>query len=429
MNKKDTLSKIKKVNEIDTALKSFETSITTKVNSVETKVATLETNMEDCASNADLTALGTRVNGIETKVTGTDKALKHLIPIDGAYVPCFLDGSPVLCGVVQSNDGTEFTNDLNEKVPNGEITRGELLGNIFDMAVTTAMVDEEVLPEIIGGLAELYAMENGADHDKWAVDFFQVCTQCVPDFWVSLASVSFNRTENKITVQVQMVMYSSIHCSSELQAKLDTGEVTSLVSFHPNSVLLLNTENDVEYTPEGDYNPATKKYVDDACANASGTDPVVYYGGEIIAPSEADGELDAQEATTLTITNEGKLSRKINLGTANSTDIQLDFKYTTPTNAPTIDSNDLIEVNVEAFLYINSGLSSINVNFSFYEDGVLSAGEDMYMFQGGIMPTFEVGHQYQIFISYYINSSSSVIFATIGAIDFCAVSVSEPTGN
>ena len=481
MNKKNALNSIKKIEGIDVDLSdltnqvntletqhnglktkhdSFETSITSRVNGVEGRVTTLETNIENSASSSDLSNLTNQVNELETqhneletqhnglktkhdsfetsitdRVEGIDNALKHLVtPMsdEGTYVATQLDGTPVLCGVVQKSNGVEFTNDLSEKVPNGEVTRGELLGNIFDTAVAAAMSEEGALSEIIQGLATLYAMENGADHDKWYLVFNQVCTQCLPDFWVSLAEVTFNRTEKKLSIQVQFIMYSSIHYDFSLEAKLDTYEVTSMVALHPTSALLLNTENTVEYTPTADYHPATKKYVDDKCATAGGSaggiDPVVYYVGEVIEPTEADGELEAQETVNLTITNDGKLNRKVNLGEVNATDIQLDFKYTTPTNAPTIASNDAIEVSVEAFLYINDSLSNVNVNFGFYEDGI-SADDNMYLFQGGTTPTFEAGHQYQIFISYYVTSHNTVGFATIGAIDFSVVGNSAPTGN
>ena len=424
MNKKDTLNSIKKIEGIDVDL----SDLTNQVNELETQHNELETQHN---------GLKTKHDSFETSITdrveGIDNALRHLCSTtDGAYVTSRLDVTPVLCGVIQKSNGVEFTNDLSEKVPNGEVTRGELIGNIFEQAVILALSEEEARQEIIQELATLYATENGADHDNWYLVFNQVCNQCLPDLWVSLAEVAFNRTENKFSIQVQFIMYSSIHYGFELEAKLDTYEVTSVVSLHPTSVLFLNTENESEYTPTADYHPATKKYVDDKCAtdggSANGIDPVVYYVGAVIEPVEADGGLEAQETVNLTITNDGKLNRKVNLGEVNATDIQLDFKYTTPTNAPTITSNDAIEVSVEAFLYINDSLSNVNVNFGFYENGI-SADDNMYLFQGGTTPTFEAGHQYQIFISYYVTSHNTVGFATIGAIDFSVVGNSAPTGN
>ena len=204
------------------------------------------------------------------KVNEIDIALKHLCStIDGTYVSCFLDGNPVLCGVIQMNNGVEFTNDLSEKVPNGEITRGELIGNIFDTAIILAWSEEAYRQQIIQDLAGLYAMENGADHDKWFLVFNQVSTQCIEDLLVSQAEVELNRTENKIFVRVQMIQSNSIFLSFSLEATLDTYTIVSIEPLSSEFALFLNTENEFEYTPTENYNPATKKYVDDACAELS----------------------------------------------------------------------------------------------------------------------------------------------------------------
>lgn len=92
---------------------------------------------------------------------------------------------------------------------------------------------------------------------------------------------------------------------------------------------------------------------------------------------------------------------------------------------PTINSDDLVEVSVEAFLYVNEGLTNITTQYNFYEDGVLQDGS-VYLFQNGEKPTLEAGHRYQIFISYYINYAKVVQFATVGLIDFGTVNNSAP---
>lgn len=215
------------------------------------------------------------------KVNEIDIALKHLCStIDGTYVSCFLDGNPVLCGVIQMNNGVEFTNDLSEKVPNGETTRGELIGNIFDTAIILAWSEEEYRQQVIQDLAELYAMENGADHDRWFLVFNQVSSQCIEDLSVSQAEVELNRAENKIFVRVQMIQSNSIFLSFSLEATLDTYTIVSIEPLSSESALFLNTENEFEYTPTEDYNPATKKYVDDKCAeldNDSALKKVEYF--------------------------------------------------------------------------------------------------------------------------------------------------------
>lgn len=204
------------------------------------------------------------------KVNEIDIALKHLgSTTEGTYLPCFLDGNPVLCSVIQMSNGIEFTNDLSEKVPNGKVTRGELLGSIFDTAITLAWSEEAHRQQAIQDLATLYAMENGTDHDKWGLTFYQISSQCLEETHVSQVYTSLNRTENKIFVRVEIIQSNSISSSFELEAKLDTYTVVSVAPLSPVSALFLNTGNDFEYTPTENYNPATKKYVDDKCAELS----------------------------------------------------------------------------------------------------------------------------------------------------------------
>ena len=215
------------------------------------------------------------------KVNEIDTALKHLGSTTvGTYLSCFLDGNPVLCGVIQMSNGKEFTNDLSEKVPNGEVTRGELLGSIFDTAITLAWSEEAHRQQVIQDLATLYAMENGADHDKWGLTFYQVSSRCLEEIYVNQVYTSLNRTENKIFVQVEIIQSNSIFLSFELEAKLDTYTVVSVTPLSSVSAFFLNTENSFEYTPTGNYNPATKKYVDDSCAeltNARALKKVEYF--------------------------------------------------------------------------------------------------------------------------------------------------------
>lgn len=204
------------------------------------------------------------------KVNEIDTALKYLgSTTEGTYLPCFLDGNPVLCSVIQMNNGREFTNNLSEKVPNGEVTRGELLGNIFDTVITLARSEETHRQQAIQSLATLYAMENGADHDKWGLTFYQVSSQCLEEVYVSQVYTLLSRTDNKILVRVEIIQSNSISLSFELEAELNTYTVVSVAPLSPVSALFLNTGNNFVYEPTENYNPATKKYVDDKCAELS----------------------------------------------------------------------------------------------------------------------------------------------------------------
>lgn len=201
------------------------------------------------------------------KVSEIDIALKHLCSTtDGTYISCFLDGNPVLCGLIQMSNGIEFTNDLSEKVPNGEATREELIKSIFDKTITLARSEEAYRQQVIQDLAGLYDMENGSDHDKWELTFYQVSSKCFEEIYINQVYISLSRTENKIFVRVEMVQSNSIFLSFSLEAKLDTYAIVSIEPLSSEFALFLNTENTTEYTPIEDYNPATKKYVDDKCA-------------------------------------------------------------------------------------------------------------------------------------------------------------------
>ena len=60
---------------------------------------------------------------------------------------------------------------------------------------------------------------------------------------------------------------------------------------------MLTTENTTEYTPTGDYNPVTKKYVDDSVAAIPAPDMTNYYTKE---------EIDAAIAAAITTVLEGE---------------------------------------------------------------------------------------------------------------------------
>lgn len=79
------------------------------------------------------------------------------------------------------------------------------------------------------------------------------------------------------------------------RSELEAGEVNTLPTSHSRSkytpyfldsseaAKIITTTNTTEFIPTGDYQPATKKYVDDAVANAGGTE---YTAGENISISE-----------------------------------------------------------------------------------------------------------------------------------------------
>lgn len=349
-----------------------------------------------------------------------DEALKNLgggddyIAIDDAEA-----GLKLVAGLTQLNNNRSFKNDLDAKVPNGEITRREQIANIFSAAFMIGMTlvegggagQEGAIQEMLPTLAGLYAMENGSDHDDWGLVFKQLHVEPTPEMYIKDLTIGFNRSTKIIDLYLTFFEMGAVDYELYIKANYETNQIVELRPFEAGIIYFLSTGNDFEYIPEGDYNPATKKYVDDKMPS-----PIVR--GNLIHQIQG-------ENTTTTIENIGNLSRKVNLGTATKQNIILNFKYTKPSDMPTINSDDLVEVSVEAFLYVNEGLSNITTQYNFYEDGVLQDGS-VYLFQNSEKPTLEAGHRYQIFISYYINYAKVVSFATVGLIDFGTVSNSAP---
>lgn len=349
-----------------------------------------------------------------------DEALKKLGGGDD-YIAIEDEGAglKLVAGLTQLNNNSSFKNDLDVKVPNGEITRREQITNIFSSAFMMGMTffegggagQEGVIQEKLSTLAGLYAMENGSDHDDWGLVFKQLHVEPTPEMFIKDLTIGFNRNTKIIDLYLTFYMMEAVDYELYIKANYETNQIVESRPFGAGIIYFLSTSNDFEYIPEGDYNPATKKYVDDKMPS-----PIVR--GNLIHQVEG-------ENTTTTIENIGNLSRKVNLGTATKQNIILNFKYTKPLDVPTINSDDLVEVSVEAFLYVNEGLSNITTQYNFYEDGVLQDGS-VYLFQNGEKPTLEAGHRYQIFISYYINYAKVVQFATVGLIDFGTVNNSAP---
>ena len=349
-----------------------------------------------------------------------DKALKNLgggddyIAIDDAEADLRL-----VAGLTQLNNNSSFKNDLDAKVPNGEITRREQITNIFSSAFKIGMMlgegggtgQEGVIQQILATLAGLYAMENGSDHDDWGLVFKQLHVEPTPEIYIKDLTIRFNRSTKIIDLYLTLYIMEAVDYELYIKANYETNQIVESRPFTAKIVYLLSTNNDFKYTPEQDYNPATKKYVDDKTAP-----PIVW--GATIHTLEGDN-------TTITIENLGNLNRKLNLGTASKQNIILNFKFTKPSAMPSITPGDLVEINVEGSLYVDASLTNVTTQYNFYEGGTLQDGSK-YFFQNNEKPTLQAGHRYQIFISYYVNYNQQMAFATVGLIDFGTVSNSAP---
>lgn len=354
------------------------------------------------------------------KAEKADNALRHLGGDATDYLAFDFDGLRMLGSLAQFNNNSQFVGDLDAVLSNNGghetlKTKGDLIVNILQhLIMLTFIEDETERSQTITMLSNLYELEP--DIDDWGLIFGQVQTTPLSEMLFQELHVRFRRNLKKFGVWITLVEENSKVYDFELEASLETHEVTTIKPITtPSKLFYLDTGNIVEYEPEGDYNPATKKYVDDKTA------PPIVWGGPI---HQLEGD-----NTTITIENVGNLTRKLNLGTASKPNIILDFRYKKPNPMPSITPGDLVEVNVEGSLYVDSSLTNVTTQYNFYDDGVLQDGSKCF-FQNGEKPNLEAGHRYQIFVSYYVNYNQQIQFATVGVVDFGIVNGSaEPAGN
>ncbi len=349
------------------------------------------------------------------KVEVIEKAVKYLTALGitdgGDYVPIEFDGGTFLTGIIQTgNNGDPIINDLDAKVPNGTITRREQIADIIENAFSLSMVDEPIMPDLATAIADLYAMENGADHDNWEISVRQI--NAIPmSLYIEEMYITFDRSAKTVNISLSFVESDAVRYSFTAEANLETHAVNVTEPTSVVSVLSLNTWNNHTFEPEGDYNPATKKYVDDKTA------PPIVWGATI--------HTDTTDTTTIKIENIGELNKKLNLGTASKPNIILDFRYKKPNPMPSITPGDLAEVNLEGSLYVDASLTNVTTQYNFYDDGILQDGSKCF-FQNGEKPNLEAGHRYQIFVSYYVNYNQQMQFATVGVVDFGVANGSAP---
>lgn len=354
------------------------------------------------------------------KAEKADDALRHLGGAATDYLAFDYQGMRMLGALSQFNNNSQFEGDLDAVLTdNGgdeELkTKKDLIVRIFECIINLTFIeDQSQMPEVITILSALYELEK--EYNDWGLIFEQVHTTFLPEMFFKELHVRFRRELKKVGVWVTFIEGNAMEYEFELEANLETHQVMSVKPITAPSVLYyLGTGNVNEYEPEGDYNPATKKYVDDKTAP-----PIVW--GYTIHQLEGDN-------TTITIENVGNLNRKLNLGTASKQNIILNFRYKKPNPMPTITPGDLVEVNVEGSLYVDSSLTNVTTQYNFYDDGVLQDGSKCF-FQNGKKPNLEAGHRYQIFVSYYVNYNQQMQFATVGVVDFGTVNGSaEPAGN
>lgn len=354
------------------------------------------------------------------KAEKADNALRHLGGDATDYLAFDFDGLRMLGTLAQFNNNSQFVGDLDAKLSNNGgydtlETKGDLIVNIFQYLIILSFTEDETeMQEIITMLSNLYELET--EIDDWGLIFEQVHTTLIPEIFFQELHVRFRRELKKFGVWITFVEGNSTAYTFELEASLETHEIMTIKPITaPSTIYYLGTSNMNEYEPEDDYNPATKKYVDDKTAP-----PIVW--GATIHQLEGDN-------TTITIENVGNLNKKLNLGTASKQNIILNFRYKKPNPMPTITPGDLVEVNVEGSLYVDASLTNVTTQYKFYDDGVLQDGSKCF-FRNGEKPNLEAGHRYQIFVSYYVNYNQQMQFATVGVVDFGAVNGSaEPAGN
>lgn len=350
------------------------------------------------------------------KAEVVDNALKHLGGTAMDYLAFDFDDSRMLGAFSQFNNNNQFVGDLDAVLSNNGgneqlKTKRDLIVEIFRNLIMLSFTEDETERSgIITTLSGLYELET--KYNDWELIFEQVHTTLMPELFFQELHVRFRRELKKFEVWITFVEGNSTAYTLELEASLETHEITTIKPMTtPPMLYYLGTSNMNEYTPEGDYNPATKKYVDDKTA------PPIVWGATI--------HTDTTDTTTIKIENIGELNKKLNLGTASKPNIILDFRYKKPNPMPSITPGDLAEVNLEGSLYVDASLTNVTTQYNFHDDGILQDGSKCF-FQNGEKPNLEAGHRYQIFVSYYVNYNQQIEFATVGVVDFGAVNGSAP---
>lgn len=142
---------------------------------------------------------------------------------------------------------------------------------IFDIRATAqeriAKAQEIYNDQINGKIDQIYLNDNGAiyemNYEPFDTGFMVIC-----NYFDERAS--YNTTLYGIKLYKRTQTYA-IYSNSDPNNFIFTKNLHSYV-FYDNNTLPLGIKNTTAYTPTGDYNPATKKYVDDKPKTYTGYD-------------------------------------------------------------------------------------------------------------------------------------------------------------
>lgn len=86
-----------------------------------------------------------------------------------------------------------------------------------------------------------------------------------PIYYISFITRRYD--SNTVFYTLNMRLYTDQHQVTEVSCNMDNSYIQATTLSQPSLTNYLSKTNTTEYTPDKDYNPATKKYVDDAVAN------------------------------------------------------------------------------------------------------------------------------------------------------------------
>lgn len=201
------------------------------------------------------------------KAEVVDNALKHLGGTAMDYLAFDFDGSRMLGAFSQFNNNYQFVGDLDAVLSNNGgneqlKTKRDLIVEIFRNLIMLSFTENETERSgIITTLSGLYELET--KYNDWGLIFEQVHTTLMPEIFFQELHVRFRRELKKFGVWITFVEGNSTAYTLELEASLETHEIITIKPITTGNLYYLGTGNLVEYEPTDDYNPATKKYVDD----------------------------------------------------------------------------------------------------------------------------------------------------------------------
>lgn len=115
----------------------------------------------------------------------------------------------------------------------------------------------------------LYAVPYNKNYSKQFVNFFVLCDDGTEKSLFNNLYIEYIYEVYSVSAYAITIEFNNTRYVIDIADKSTSDAVTLTKTTNYN---YLDTKNGIEYTPTGDYNPATKKYVDDSVATLASAD-------------------------------------------------------------------------------------------------------------------------------------------------------------